>query len=199
VYQKRSEDRFIVFDARTVPQPASTDWSSERRERYLVRPDVATVLSVDPGVWPRTRLQAGASGHRWVGISEGFSRDLPDLQRRIPDGQKLIAKVVALSVPTGAADDLGIWDIDVAQYEMPSASWTLLGYDVAEAGFLSGLSNCGYRPDEAISIRERFAADLNDFHLFAAQAVAEEFRSVTDRRVPEHAPFYVFGLYAVND
>jgi hypothetical protein len=114
-------------------------------------------------------------------------------------GQKLNATVVALSVPAGAASDMGIWDIGVAQYEMPDASWTFFGYDVAEAGFFSGLSNCGYRPEEAIEIRERFAADLNDFHLFAVQGVAEEFRSATDHRVPEHAPFYVVGLYAVSD
>jgi hypothetical protein len=70
---------------------------------------------------------------------------------------------------------------------------------MADAGFCSGLSDCGYRPHEAIPIRERFATELNDFHLFIDQVVAEEFRSLTDRRVAEHAPFYVFGLYILND
>jgi hypothetical protein len=199
VRRKPPEDRFVVFDARTLPQPASTDWPSERCERYLVRLDVTSVLSVDPRVWPRTPLQASPSGLGWVGISDGFSPDLSDLRRRMHGGQNSNATVVALSVPTDAAADMGIWDIDVAQYEMPRSSWTFIGYDIAEAGFWSGLSNCGYRPDEAIAIRERFAGDLNDFHLFAEQAVAEEFRSVTDRRVPEHAPFYVLGLFSVND
>jgi hypothetical protein len=196
---KPSEDRFVVFDARTALQPLSPDWTSERRELYLVRLDVTTVLSVDPWVWPRAPLEPNPSDLGWVGVGGALSPDLPGLRRRMHADEQSQATVVALSVPAEAAVDLGIWNIGAAQYEKPSASWTFAGYDIADAGFWSGLSDCGYRPDEAIPIRERFAADLNDFHLFVEQAVAEEFRSVTDRRVAEHAPFYVFGLYTLSD
>jgi hypothetical protein len=194
-----SEDRFVVFDARTLPPAVSTDWTSERLERYLVRLDVSTVLSVDPWVWPRAVLQTSSSNLGWVGVGGSLSPDPSDLRRRMHGGERSKAALVAISVPTEAAGDMGIWDIPAPQYENPGASWTFAGYDIADAGFSSGLSNCGYRHDEAVLIRERFAADLNDFHLFVDQAVAEEFRRVTDRRVAEHTPFCVFGLYTLND
>ncbi|MBJ6765061.1 hypothetical protein JGU66_30225 [Myxococcaceae bacterium JPH2] len=73
--------------------------------------------------------------------------------------------------------------------------WTLLGYDVADAGLTSGLSNCGYRPSELAQLRASWAAQLNGHHLFEEFGSALAFRDVTARRVPEHAPFFVYALW----
>ncbi|MCL2449313.1 MAG: hypothetical protein FWD17_10220 [Polyangiaceae bacterium] len=75
---------------------------------------------------------------------------------------------------------------------------SLLGYDIADDVFLSGLSNCGYTDDDARALRLLWGPKLNRFHLFEDARVASAFRSVTDARVPEHAPFFVFGIYLIG-
>jgi hypothetical protein len=75
------------------------------------------------------------------------------------------------------------------------------GYDVADYWMLSGLTNCGYKPEEeeeAASPAPVWGPRLNDWHLFADPDDAETFADVMDKRVPEHAPFYAFGLYQLR-
>ncbi len=74
----------------------------------------------------------------------------------------------------------------------------LLGFDVGDGGLLSGLSNCGYQAEERAALRLRWAPQLNEHHLFEETAPAFEFRALADERVPEHAPFFVYGLYLVG-
>jgi hypothetical protein len=78
-----------------------------------------------------------------------------------------------------------------------SDNWRLLGFDVADAGLTSGLSNCGHKQSEIAGLRASWVADLNEHHLFTDMARALAFRDVTDRRVPEHAPFFVYALSLV--
>lgn len=70
-----------------------------------------------------------------------------------------------------------------------------LGYDVADEVMTSGLSNCGYSDREKERIRSTWAGRINAFHLFDDADLALEFRALTEARVPEHAPFFVFGVY----
>ncbi len=76
------------------------------------------------------------------------------------------------------------------------ADLTLLGYDVADGGKLSGLANCGYESPERDIARAEYSAKLNEHHLFRALDEALVFRTYTEERVPEHAPFFVYGVYA---
>jgi hypothetical protein len=81
---------------------------------------------------------------------------------------------------------------------VPDSSWILLGYDIADIWFVSGLSNCGYEANERQALSDQFGQHLNQHHLFADFSQANQFRLISNRRIPEHAPFYVFGLYLVN-
>jgi hypothetical protein len=74
----------------------------------------------------------------------------------------------------------------------------LLGYDVADDVFLSGLSNCGYTDDEKSALRPKWAPHLNKYHLFDDANIAYEFKTIADARVCEHAPFFVFGIYLLS-
>jgi hypothetical protein len=80
---------------------------------------------------------------------------------------------------------------------MPSPT-KFLGYDVADIGRISGLSNCAYVPDEREALRSEWGPKLNDHHLFTQLEPARAFRRLTDARVPEHAPFYVYGIYTLG-
>ena len=73
-----------------------------------------------------------------------------------------------------------------------------LGYDVADEVMTSGLSNCGYSNKEREVVRPRWASRLNRFHLFDDDDAALQFKVLSDARVPEHAPFFVFGIYRLG-
>jgi len=74
----------------------------------------------------------------------------------------------------------------------------LLGFDVADRWLLSGLTNCVHRsePDFA-GLKHDYEPFLNRFHLFDDSEIANTFRHVSDGRVPDHAPFFVFSLWRV--
>ncbi len=77
--------------------------------------------------------------------------------------------------------------------------WELLGYDVSDGFLLSGLSNCGYREDESEELKRKFGGNLNQYHLFGDLEAAREFREIRNEQVPEHAPFFVYGLWSVGN
>jgi hypothetical protein len=77
----------------------------------------------------------------------------------------------------------------------PPEGSSLLGYDVADAGWISGLSNCGYTDDEIKTLAPVWAPRLNSFGLLASVEDAVAFRQVCDARVTEHAPFWIYALW----
>lgn len=76
--------------------------------------------------------------------------------------------------------------------------YDLLGYDVADCDLLGGLANCGYAPEEAASLASALAPLLNEWHLFDNPEDATAFAGVTAERVPEHAPFFGYGIYQLG-
>ena len=74
--------------------------------------------------------------------------------------------------------------------------WTFLGYDVADDGFISGLSDCGYEADE-LHLKTGWELALNEWHLFTQKKQAIKFQRMTNQRVDEHAPFCIYGLYSL--
>jgi len=74
--------------------------------------------------------------------------------------------------------------------------WDFLGFDVAD-GTTSGLSNCGYDEHQLAGLRRVWAPRLNHHGLFRELTDALAFRWLTNKRVPEHAPFYVYALWVV--
>jgi hypothetical protein len=78
--------------------------------------------------------------------------------------------------------------------------YTFLGFDISDWGLISGLSNCGLDPDETLTgYRHQWGPRLNRHHLFDNYNDAHRFTGFSDRRVPEHAPFFVFGLWCRTD
>jgi hypothetical protein len=88
----------------------------------------------------------------------------------------------------------GIW-LDPTVPDRLLEGSTLLGYDVADAGRISGLSDCGYTKEELKDLAPVWAPRLNSFGLLSTLEDAVAFRQLTDHRVPEHAPFWVYALW----
>jgi hypothetical protein len=144
----------------------SRDWFDERRDRYLLRTDVMQPISLDTTVLPEPMIGDAP----WV---------------------ELLGTAIATPQSTGVAQR---WCGGRVFEAVPaSQQWKLLGYDVSDDIGTSALMNCAPHSDSEV---QRWVKHLNHYHLFEQLVAADDYRAESDLRVPEHAPFYVIGLYA---
>jgi hypothetical protein len=176
----------IGFDLRsTVSDPS---WTADRRTRYLLRRDVAAVRSVDPLVWvrPPGLPPAPEAEVLWPNLSGLFAA-----AHALGHADAMAVRITALEEDGPAPEDAGAIGPASGRYD-------LLGYDVADYDLLGGLTNCGYTPGEAASLAPVWVPRLNKWHLFGNPGDATAFADVTARRVPEHAPFFAYGIYQLG-
>jgi hypothetical protein len=176
----------IGFDLRSIV--SDPNWTADRRARHLLRRDVPSVRSVDPLVWvrPPGLPPPPEAGELWT--------DLPGLlasARALDGAGAVVVRVTALGEDGETHEGLDPSAPAVERYD-------LLGYDVADYDLLGGLTNCGYTPGEAASLAPVWAPLLNEWHLFGNPDDAVAYAAVTARRVPEHAPFFGYGIYQLR-
>ena len=177
----------VGHDLRLRPE-AIEPWPKARRATYLLRQDVKAVLSVDAQVWPSV-IPEGSDWRGPFGIWQDFS---------------------TLQAAAGDSNADGWW-VEIAMHERdvarvascelkPMGSVTRrkpLGYDVADAYLLSGLSNCSDPLDSRQVLVSTWATRLNEWHLFSDFDDAQAFAALSDGRIERHAPFFVFALFRV--
>ena len=186
----------LGFDARDMHVPA-TAWDADRRELYLLRPDVPRPLSVDALVWP----SVFDATEEWRGPVQDLWDDLGRMDRKLQALPRTPRWRIAVAwVAEDDATRSAVFpSIPETSPDAPGDGWSILGFDVADGMLFSGLSNCGYEPSERAIFRRDWAAELNENHLFQSLAAARAFRDATDARVPEHAPFFVYCLLKIPD
>lgn len=218
----------LGFDLRVSSEDMPSDWwTEERRNLFLIRPDVRTPLSVDEMVWPSLFAYSPLIENAAASFVDYLPRSIRDARMKIDqatwrqealwlwdDLQKLedvrsashnalVHRGVTIRMTLLELDDVGrdpYWNAVLGGYPREPISdsnglWELIGYDVADAGTISGLLNCGYDSDELGPLRDTWRQAINGNGLLAAIPEAIEFKHMTDRRVSEHTPFYVYGLY----
>jgi len=211
------QTQLLGFDARHMD--AGELWDAARREIFLLRTDVELPLSADVLVWPslfdygqgigmaeserKRSRQAGFPTPAWIGANSGLWENLEAMRRQLEaSALPADARYAVIAVSWVAAGEFR--GGNVGPYAEPTApaevepGWELLGYDVCDGSLVSGLSNCGYRAEEAQVLRARWAGQLNEHHLFRDWEQAEGFCQGANERAPEHAPFLVYGLYVVG-
>lgn len=200
-----SEPRFIGYDLRVSIRDVAAQWDDSRREAFLLRVDAPIPLSVD---WPC--LTDAARDVLFDTYGFGFV----GLTARQPIPEDPSATVVAISmypdrwteqqcdqwnelVTDVRGVNIGLKEMNSREIVPPSTSeFHFLGYDVGDWGLISGLSNCGFGAEEPVAeYRKHWAPKLNTHHLFDDIDDAHAFVEFANRRVPEHAPFFVFGLW----
>ena len=184
----------LGFDARVIPQsPAPL-----LRERFLLRADVSSLLSIDSSIWPAVVDRVDRP--KWIGTNDPFWEDLAKLREHVATIAEPYWIVAATwhKTPFKKRADLPYVGPHETATDPPSRdpAWRFLGYDISD-GSISGLSNCGYTVDEMLLLRPVWVPYLNGYHLFDDVDRAVEFRSLADARVPEHAPFFIIGLWLV--
>lgn len=80
----------------------------------------------------------------------------------------------------------------------PAHGWLSLGYDVADNGQTSALSDCEYQQDEMTRARESWGSDVNEWGLLSSFENAVALRDFSNGRVREHAPFYVYEIFRIS-
>ena len=180
----------LGFDARerNVALP------NEYRSKFLLADRGGQVYSVDTMVWPSVVEDSPA----WIGMNAPFWEDLISLERHVVGGPP--HRLIAATWHKEAGEDRGA----VGPYQNPAVpavrepGWIFLGYDVADPT-ISGLANCGYTEEELRTLSPVWGPRLNAHHLFDNLDHALAFRTLTNARVPEHAPFFVIGLWLVRE
>jgi hypothetical protein len=203
--------RLLGFDARSI-DAERTPWPLDMRQKYSLRPEIECPLSVDTMVWPTYFLYQpevwdllGRPRPPLIGVdpdcSGGLWLSLDRMKRRLSEhARSALLLAVELFAPeeTTVAEFPSSLIYSQADPSILPASSVPLGYDVADAGFISGLSNCGYTDEELEALRPECATRINDFGLLQTLGDAFAFVGVSNRRVPEHAPFWVYGLHRVT-
>jgi hypothetical protein len=208
------QEHILGFDARELWLDGDRWWSDERKSRYLLR-QVMKPLSTDVLVWPsvfgdglppseRTRLDLdGLAPPDWRGANQSLWDDLARMQSQLTAlgpavrGPYHLVAVTWHSREGSVASSVGPYPEPTNPMER-SPGWRFLGYDISDGSLLSGLSNCGYTDEDRGHHRARWGPHLNEHHLFNDLGHAFDFRRACDLRVPEHAPFFVFGLWSVE-
>ena len=206
------QQRVLGYDARLAWTTGVPLWLEQRRREYLLRPDVVQPLSTDTTVWPsvfaagggaETEAESEVQRPPWTGPIQWLWDDLGRLNAALAAAwgrNRRPCRVIAVTLMYGryGETERERWDKRIVGIApgVVSREWDFLGYDVSDEWLLSGLSNCGYG-QEADALRREWAPYLNDHHLFADVDRAVEFQAMTDKRVEEHAPFFVYGIYSI--
>ena len=221
-YTQRMERETFGFDVRFCPvEYGKLDWLEGARKRFLINPGIRWVLSADTMVWPSYFISKSVAcfyneeileKHIVIDASEDFRHHCLSLwqdreemkacfegliedREGIVIGVELVAEKPLLEYEYWS----NIFAPDRhSQLEMPK-DFRFLGYDVADGGYISGLSNCGYTEEEIRDLGPIWKGRINEFGLIGDLEHALEFKHYTEERVAEHAPFYVFGLYSEKD
>lgn len=214
-------NRWVVgFDVRQSRERyVSHRWADAARARYLLRPDIDWPLSVDPRVWPSVFHsampgQGDSEGSATIGVDSaleesGFYLTLDRVRthykrHRVEVGGGVLIGVELLSetqadagtlpytLPEGIACGLSL---ERTTPERLPDSAALLGYDVANVAWISGLSNTAYTDEELRDLKPAWAHRLNSVGLFDVLDHAISFREVCDRRDRGSAPFWTYALW----
>ena len=188
-----SAETLLGFDA--CQSVLDSLWTNERIQLYLLKMDTSP-LSVDNHVWPSV-LEYKPLRKGMLICRAGWS-ELSKMNERLESVINRPYSKIAISVILFDTRDQPAWDrfLTKTNPSQPEKGWTFLGYDIADQGFISGLSNCGYSHG-VVALRRKWSRFLNEHHLFDNLSSANEFRIFTNRRVKEHAPFFVFGIWRI--
>jgi len=101
--------------------------------------------------------------------------------------------------PTNEMEQIKINSLLSNQQIFDVKDWTFLGYDIADLGFLSGLSRCGCTSEEMQNSRKSILeGHININYLIESKQIAIKYADWCDLSFPTHAPFFSVGIYALR-
>ncbi len=193
----------IGFDAR---QLKADQRDPSPRSISPLRDDIAQPFSVDVMVW-KSIYDLGTELTRpvWVGPIQNQWENLLLLMKHLEDRWTwtsgpftVIASALLRTDASSLVESLWQGALGTASPASPVPSWSFLGFDVADRFLQSGLANSV--PSSRLGfndLRRDFGHLLNRYHLFSDAGHGAACCEVINRLAPEHAPFFVFGIWSV--
>ncbi len=202
----RSNDLLLGFDAREMWLGPKEDRPESDPYFFFLRRDVIKQLSVGTRVWASVfQLDEALPRPRWIGPIQSLWDNLETLQTHLYQSEARPYWIIAVTLCSELYEDddeLETWKLRAAHIQpaIRDEAWALLGYDVADVWLLSGLTNCGFdkMTEDVEAFRKKYVPSLNAYHLFDTLEAAKEFQILSDDRVQEHAPFFVFGIWLIK-
>lgn len=185
----------LGYDIRETPAKSAKHWDRDRIDRFLYRTDVRCPLSADTSVWPS---QLAIDDRPPTSIAhQDLWADLEAVLKQQCDGY-LIS--IGIDIEKCREKERQYWQSVTIATSVAPLHYTFLGYDVGDMWLLSALSNCGFLPDrdDVTSLRNKWSNRLNEYHLFNEYRHADEFKELSDSRIKEHAPFFIFGIWLIK-
>lgn len=203
----------LGYDVREMFLDVESAWDQARREQYLLKLDVKKPLSVDCAVWPYFFDPCKSQNpHDWRIGCHDLWEDAEGLKILVESEEGRLDKafeIIGITLTVLSYVDAEQWCqqqgilMNTLNKRMvkQNTAWIKLGFDVADGGMISGLSNCGYEPEaeNVWKIREQWWPLLNEHHLFDKLEDAKQFREFANIREKDQSPFFVFGIYRIAD
>lgn len=214
-------NELLGFDIRLRAEDyVEARWDQNSRAIYLLQPETKWPLSVDQMIWPSFFRYSKGRGPGYLDIEEtidvtpsntrhGALELWPSLdemrmcfmrQPITPRKKGIEIAVMLLTDEPSLSREYwrAVLDPPLSPNEPPKG-WRFLGYDIADEYMLSGLTNCGYSEDEKPSLKQKWSNRLNEFGLLTTIEDASEFKKITDQRVVEHSPFFLYSLFSEEE
>lgn len=192
-------EQLIGFDARENFLEYRAIWDSYRVSNFLLQETIIKPLSVDVMVWDSIFHVRHIQLPNWTGPRQHLWERLDSLRIFISEQQlDSLYQLIGITQIIVRDDNFEWEQLTLTNPASISRGWRLIGFDVADWYLLSGLMNAGYIEEERDTLRNQWAEFLNQYHLFEDLTVALQFKSLTNGRVREHMPFYVYGLYQIE-
>lgn len=167
-------------------------WSGDRKRRFLLKNNINPPRSVDMAIWDDFDKKH----------SEFQTCDVdchPDFELADDHSTLLISMPVTdYRHFFSYLDNSEIyWPQWIQCLNTDAIQLDFLGYDVADFMLMSGINNCGYEVGDR-KLFEQYIPYINEYGLVSDLDAADSIRKLNDQRVPEHAPFYIFGIYEIK-
>lgn len=198
--------RFFLFGYSIHLNAVDCSWTESRRNRFLIEPNIFLPKSIDPNVWEEqydvSDLDLYYPWPKWQDKTQ-----LAKFAKYDPMDEKVsMLKIIAHEqygsnqILTEEGDSIFIgWDafseINNVDFSCEEFKY-FLGYDIADSGCYSSLSNCGFNSEDVIYCREKYLRYLNIHGLFDDFKIAEQYKTYSNTRVASHAPFFIFALFS---
>jgi len=186
---------------RSAAEGIASAWDRERRHIFLIRPDAIFPLSVDRTVWPR--VEETEMDELPLNSAVRLPNQLPEVLNAAEVLEIGSGSVIGITVNGDETDArkvrraFGPGPNATPEHVLPE--WILLGYDIADRYFTSGISNCGYDAAHWKGLRARWGDRVNEHNLFDGFQPARKCLVEVEQLVKEHAPFFVFGVWLIPE
>lgn len=180
----------LGYDIRKLYDPRDV-WTDHDINTYLYKTDIKSFLSVDT-TSSKSILEDRFYTEKINDLRNVINDRVKDLQQIDSDKNLSLIEIFYLKKDLPAGDFINNDDIG-----NPSIPMSLAGFDIADLGLISALSNCGIsiKEKEILICEYKLNESLNQFHLIQDIKIAHSLKNKFDELIPEHAPFYIYSIF----